>query len=358
MNTWTTKAKKFLSMGMCLVLAMSGLPVVAADGDYVALLLPDNDQPRWEGQDAFAFVERMKEIAPGVRVEVFNAKGDSSTQQRQAEQALTKGAKVLVVIAIDGDAAAVIADSAKEAGVPTIAYDRMIHSQNTSFWVQADLRASGSAQAYSVVANTQWGDTLVLLKGSPTDPNADTIYQGQMDVLKPLFESGGRVLGHESDTPGWDPAIAQRNMEQALTALNNNVQGVVSSNDGNAGAAVAALESQGLDGKVPVSGLDCTVQTLQLILLGKQTQSVWRPLTKMAAVTADVTTALLDGKSLESLADGQSPPNGVGKRVPAALVEFYSAVGEAGVQYVIDNDPTISKSDVCQGEAADISFCR
>lgn len=353
-----TILKKLFTVATCIAMATSGMSATAADGDIVALLLPDNDQPRWESQDAFAFVERMKKIAPGVKVEVLNAKGDSATQQRQAEQALTKGAKVLVVIAIDGDAAAVIADSAKEAGVPTIAYDRMIHSQNTSFWVQADLRASGSSQAYSIVANTQYGDTLVLLKGSPTDPNADTIYQGQMDVLRPLFKSGARKLGSESDTPGWDPAIAQRNMEQALTALNNNVQGVVSSNDGNAGAAVAALEGQGLGGQVPVSGLDATTAALQLILLGKQTQSVWRPLTKMAAVTADVTNALLNGKSVESLADGKSPKNGAGKQVPAAFVEFYSAVGEKGVQYVIDNDPTISKSDVCKGEAAKTAFCK
>ena len=354
------KHSKLTTHFFAAIFAVSSLlaPASAAAEDYVAMLLPENVNPRWESQDAKAFVDRMKEIAPDVKVEVFNANNDTATQQRQAEQALTRGAKVLVVIPIDGDAAAVIADSAKDAGVPTIAYDRMIHSQNTSFWVQADLRASGSSQAYAVVANTQVGDTLVLLKGSPTDPNADTIYQGQMDVLRPLFASGARVNGYESDTPGWDPAIARRSMDQALTKLNNNVQGVVASNDGNAGAAIAALEEQGLAGDVPVSGLDATVQALQLMLLGKQTQSVWRPLAKMAAVTADVTQALLSGKSVESVADGKSPPNGVGKRVPAALVEFYSVMGEKGVQYVIDNDPTISKSDVCKGEAADTDFCR
>ncbi|MGI9346662.1 MAG: ABC transporter substrate-binding protein [Gammaproteobacteria bacterium] len=354
------KHSKLTTHFFAAIFAVSSLltPASAAAEDYVAMLLPENVNPRWESQDAKAFFDRMKEIAPDVKVEVFNANNDTATQQRQAEQALTRGAKVLVVIPIDGDAAAVIADSAKDAGVPTIAYDRMIHSQNTSFWVQADLRASGSSQAYAVVANTQVGDTLVLLKGSPTDPNADTIYQGQMDVLRPLFASGARVNGYESDTPGWDPAIARRSMDQALTKLNNNVQGVVASNDGNAGAAIAALEEQGLAGDVPVSGLDATVQALQLMLLGKQTQSVWRPLAKMAAVTADVTQALLSGKSVESVADGKSPPNGVGKRVPAALVEFYSAMGEKGVQYVIDNDPTISKSDVCKGEAANTDFCR
>lgn len=340
-----------------LALSLVSPNALAQSGGYVALLLPDNDQPRWESQDGRFFKEHMARLAPDIKVEVLNANGDSATQQRQAEQALSRGVKVLVVIAIDGEAAAVIADAAAEEGVPTIAYDRMIQSQNTSFWVQADLRASGRAQAAHVVANTEKGDTLVLLKGSPTDPNAPTIYHGQLDVLQPLFDSGERVLGHEDWTPGWDPAIAQRNMEQALTKLQNNVQGVVSSNDGNAGAAVTALESQGMAGQVPISGLDCTVEALQLMLLGKQTQSVWRDFSLMMESTAKAAIALVNGDSLDGIVQGFSPANSAGKEVPMVPVGFFNAVGEAGVQYVIDNDSSISKADVCKGEAAKTSFC-
>ena len=266
----------------CVALAMMSMAPIAAAEDMVAMLLPENVNPRWESQDAAFFVKHMKDMAPNIQVEVFNANNDTAAQQRQAEQALSRGAKVLVVIPIDGEAAAIIADMAADEGVPTIAYDRMVQSTNTSFWVQADLRASGRAQAAHIVANTEFGDTLVMLKGSPTDPNAPTIYPGQMDVLESLFASGERVLGYENWTQGWDPAVARRSMDQALTKLNNNVQGVVSSNDGNAGAAVAALAEQGMAGKVPVSGLDCTVQALQLILLDQMTQSVWRDFDMMA----------------------------------------------------------------------------
>jgi len=91
--------------------------------DMVALLLPENVNPRWEQQDAAAFLRTMAAIAPDVRVEVFNANNDTSVQQRQAEQALTQGAKVLVVIPIDGESSAIIADTAAEEGIPTIAYD-------------------------------------------------------------------------------------------------------------------------------------------------------------------------------------------------------------------------------------------
>ena len=234
----------------------------------------------------------------------------------------------------------------------------MVQSTNTSFWVQADLRASGRAQAAHIVANTEFGDTLVMLKGSPTDPNAPTIYHGQMDVLESLYASGERVLGYENWTQGWDPAVARRSMDQALTKLNNNVQGVVSSNDGNAGAAVAALAEQGMAGNVPVSGLDCTVQALQLILLDQMTQSVWRDFDMMAEATAKATVALINEDSLDGIVMGTSPANSAGKEVPMVPVGFYNAVGEAGVQYVIDNDPSITKADVCKGEAAATSFCK
>ena len=342
----------------CVALAMMSMAPIAVAEDMVAMLLPENVNPRWESQDAAFFVKHMKDMAPNIQVEVFNANNDTAAQQRQAEQALSRGAKVLVVIPIDGEAAAIIADMAADEGVPTIAYDRMVQSTNTSFWVQADLRASGRAQAAHIVANTKFGDTLVMLKGSPTDPNAPTIYHGQMDVLESLYASGERILGYENWTQGWDPAVARRSMDQALTKLNNNVQGVVSSNDGNAGAAVAALSEQGMAGNVPVSGLDCTVQALQLILLDQMTQSVWRDFDMMAEATAKATVALINEDSLDGIVMGTSPANSAGKEVPMVPVGFYNAVGEAGVQYVIDNDPSITKADVCKGEAAATSFCK
>lgn len=340
-------------------MVMSSVGVVSAQDDskYVAMLLPENVNPRWESQDAAFFVEKMAEIAPDVTVEVFNANNDTAAQQRQAEQALTQGADVLVVVPIDGESAAIIADMGAEAGVPVLAYDRMIQSPNTSFWVQASMFETGRSQAQHVVDNTKAGDTLVLLKGSPTDPNAAVIYSGQMDVLQPLFDSGERILGYEDWTQGWDPAIARQHMDQALTALDNNVQGVVSSNDGNAAAAIASLEEQGLAGKVPVSGLDATVQALQLILLGDQTQSVWRPFDVMAGVTAEVVTKLLNGEPTDDLILGTAE-NLVGAQIPFVPVEHYSAVGPEGVAYVIDHDPSIDKEMVCQGEAAETDFCK
>ena len=235
---FSTIKKGLLATTMMVSAGVAAQSVAAAD--MVALLLPENVNPRWEQQDAAAFVRTMAAISPDVKVEVFNANNDTSVQQRQAEQALTQGAKVLVVIPIDGESSAIIADTAAEEGVPTIAYDRMINSTNTTFWVQADLEGMGYDQAMHIVNNTADGDTLVMLKGSPTDPNAAVIHNGQLRALTRLYERCSCVMGYENWSQGWDPAIARRSMDQALTQLSNNVQGVVSSNDGNAGAAIAA----------------------------------------------------------------------------------------------------------------------
>lgn len=347
-----------ITLGVATIAVSAGMVTTASAEDLVVMLLPENVNARWESQDAFFFQKAMKQLAPDVNVEIFNANNDTATQQRQAEQALTRGAKVLVVIPIDGEAAAIIADDAEEAGVPAIAYDRMMQSANTDFWVQADMFATGAAQAQHVVDRTKAGDTLVLIKGSPTDPNAGVIAAGQLSVLQPLFDSGERVLGYENWTPGWDPAIARRSMDQALTELNNNVQGVVSSNDGNAGAAIASMsEQKGLVGNVPVTGLDCTIQALQLILLGEQTECVWRPFEEMATVTAKVTAALLTGDDTSALIQG-TVENAAGAQIPFVPVAYYEAVGDEGVAYVIEHDLSVSKEAVCEGVAADTTFCK
>ena len=195
---FSTIKKGLLATTMIVSAGVAAQSVAAAD--MVALLLPENVNPRWEQQDAAAFVRTMATIAPDVKVEVFNANNDTSVQQRQAEQALTQGAKVLVVIPIDGESSAIIADTAAEEGVPTIAYDRMINSTNTTFWVQADLEGMGYDQAMHVINNTKDGDTLVMLKGSPTDPNAAVIHNGQLRALTQLYESGARKMGYENWT--------------------------------------------------------------------------------------------------------------------------------------------------------------
>ena len=116
----------------------------------------------------------------------------------------------------------------------------------------------------------------VFIKGTGSDPNADFLFQGSMEVLKDAIDAGKIKNVGEAYTDGWMPANAQKNMEQFLTANDNKVDAVVAANDGMAGGVVAALAAQGLAGSVPVSGQDGDKAALNRVALGTQTVSVWK----------------------------------------------------------------------------------
>lgn len=327
------------------------------DAPTVAFLLPENVNPRWEQQDAPFLEEALQERNPNIELIVSNANNDAAAQQRQAEQALTQGAEVLVVIPVDGQAASAITATASQSQVPVVAYDRMIQSDNVAAWVQADMVSVGREQAEWLVDKTELGDTIIQIKGSPTDTNARLFDKGYQDVLGPLYENDERVLGYDTWTQGWDPAKARVSVDQALTKLNNDVDGILASNDGNAAAAIAALEEQQLAGQVPVTGLDGTVQALQLMLQGKQGMTVWRPFDEMGERTAEIVFALLQDEDVTEIAT-TSVTNEVGASVPHAETSYYVAVDEEGIQYIIDNDPSIEREEVCEGATADTDFCQ
>lgn len=329
----------------------------ADDAPTVAFLLPENVNPRWEQQDAPFLKEQLQARNPEIELIVSNANNDAAAQQRQAEQALTQGADVLVVIPVDGEAASAITASATQSQVPVVAYDRMIQSDNIAAWIQADMVSVGRDQAQWLVDNTESGDTIVQIKGSPTDTNARLFNEGYKDVLGPLYDSGERVLGYDTWTQGWDPAVARVSADQALTKLNNNVDGILASNDGNAAAASAALEQQQLAGQVPVTGLDGTVQALQLMLQEKQGMTVWRSFDEMAERTAEVVVALLQDEDVTEIANNEVT-NEADATVPQAETSYYVATDEEGVQYIIDNDPSIEMEEVCEGATADTDFCQ
>lgn len=323
----------------------------------VAFLLPENVNPRWESQDAPFLEEELQKLDPDARLDTYNANNDAAAQQQQAEQALTKGADVLVVIPVDADAAAVIATTAAQSDVPVVAYDRMIQAEEVAAWIQADMVKVGEDQARWVVDHTEVGDNIVQIKGSPTDTNARLFDQGYQNVLGPMYASGERVLAYDTWTQGWDPALARTSVDQALTALNNDVQAILASNDGNAASAIASLTEQGLDGQVPVTGLDGTVQALQLMLQGKQGMTVWRPFDQMAARTAEVVDRLLNDEDIADVATSQVT-NDTGAQIPQVLTDYYVAADEEGVQYIIDNDPSIEMDDVCTGATDSTPFCQ
>ncbi len=212
----------------------------------IALLLPETKTTRYETADKPYFEERMKQLCPKCEIIYSNANQDATQQLSQAEAALTNGAQVLVLDPVDSASAGAIADKAKAQGVPVIAYDRLIlNSSAVNYYISFDnvkvgeLQANSLMNALSGVSNP----TIVMINGSPTDNNAKLFKQGAHNVFDPLVQQNKLTIAKEYDTPDWSPDQAQNEMQQALTALSNKVDGVYAANDGTASGAIAAMKS-------------------------------------------------------------------------------------------------------------------
>lgn len=318
-----------------------------SSGPLVVFLLPENVTARWESQDKPFFIAAMKKYYPSAQVEVENALNDASKQQAQAEAALAKGAKVLVVTAIDQKGAAVIVNDAKKQNVPVIAYDRLIQNAPVAYYVSVDGVKIGDLQGSWLAAHTKKGARIAVINGSPIDDNAHLFAQGYMSKLNPLFKKGLRKQVANVWTPLWDPSKAQSEMEQILTKTNNGVDAVLSANDGMAGGIIAALSAQGLAGKVPVTGLDGTLNGLQLILQHKQSMTVWRSLREQAGKAAQITAALLKGqKPPAALFKGAVKNNGKVKVPWAKVTPHIITIANMNLEI---KDGAVTKSQLCKG---------
>ena len=271
-------------------------PQSAKAGPIVALLWPENVTPRWEGNDKPIITKALKKAIPGVQVDSLNALNKPTTQTNQAEAELAKGAKVLIVAAIDGKAFGAVAKKAAAQGAKVIAYDRLISGAPVAAYVSFDSVVVGRVEAGWMAKHTKKGDRLAIINGSTTDANAHFVNTGIHAILNPLFKSKARIKVGEQWTPGWDPPTAQREAEQILTKANNNVQGFVSANDGMSGGIIAALKAQGLQGKVPTTGQDASLEGIQNIILGYQGVSAFKDMRLQASAAAKIAAQLVNGK--------------------------------------------------------------
>ena len=342
-------------MGLALVVGCSSQSSSTSTGNsssasgkgFVAVLLPDAQTARWEQQDLPFITAAVAKYSPTLSVKGYNAQGDPAAQLSQAETALTLGAKVLVVVAVDQFQAAQIVTLAQKQSVPVIAYDRLIQNAPVAYYISVDGVTVGQLQGQWLADHTKTGDNIAVINGSTDDANAHLFNQGYMSVLKPLFASGKRHLAGEAWTTGWVPATAQQEMEQILTRKNNNVQGVLSANDGMAGGIIQALKSQKLAGKVPVTGLDGTMASDQSILQGLQSMTVWRSLKQQADLAAQIVAALIKGeKPPVTLFNGKIKNNG---QVDVPWAAVTAQVITASNMDLLIKDGSIDKSALCQG---------
>ncbi|WP_322892835.1 MULTISPECIES: D-xylose ABC transporter substrate-binding protein [unclassified Yoonia] len=243
-------------------------------------------EERWKTDEAAI---RAALEAAGATYVSADAQSSSSKQLSDVESLIAQGVDALIILAQDSAAIGPAVEAAANEGIPVVAYDRLIEDPR-AFYLTFDNVEVGRMQARAVFEQMPEGN-YVMIKGSPTDPNADFLRGGQQEVLQEAIDSGAITIVAEAYTDGWLPANAQRNMEQILTANDNAVDAVVASNDGTAGGVVAALTAQGLEG-MPVSGQDGDHAALNRVALGTQTVSVWKDARELGRAAAEIAVSL------------------------------------------------------------------
>ena len=238
-------------------------------------------EERWKRDEAA--IKAALEKA-GAKYISADAQGSNEKQLADVEGLITKGATALIVLAWDADAVLPAVQKAKARGIPVVAYDRLIQDKDV-LYITFDNAEVGRMQARAVFKLKPAGN-YAFIKGAATDPNADFLFGGQMEVLKAAIAAGKIKNVGEQYTDSWNPENAQKNMEQILTKNNGKIDAVVASNDGTAGGVVAALKSRNLVG-IPVSGQDGDVAALNRIARGEQTVSVWKDARELGRAAAE-----------------------------------------------------------------------
>jgi D-xylose transport system substrate-binding protein len=296
----------------------------------IALLLPENQTARYEAQDRPHFTQKVKQLCPNCTVDYANANQQADTQQQQADAALTKGAKVLVLDPVDAGSAAAIATKAKQQKVPVVSYDRLVSKSDLDYYISFDNKKVGELQGTALTAKLKKDGTkgsLIMINGDPADNNAKLFKQGAHSVI----DKSGFKVAKEYDTPGWLGPNAQREMEQAITAVGKTgFVGVYNANDTLAGASIAAMQGNGITPNTrPTTGQDAELAGVQRILAGTQYMTVYKAVKPEAEQAAQLAVDLLQGK-----------------QPPAGMVNTKTNNGTKDVPSVILKPVTVTKDNI------------
>ncbi len=318
----------------------------AADADICVLLPDPKSSVRWETQDRPALVSAFKKAKASYVI--TNADGDAQKQKTQADQCLSNGAKVVILVSLDAGSSIAIEKAAASAGAKVIEYDRQVIGGNAAIYISFDGRAVGVLQGKGVVAglkaNGMYSKKPVVaeLNGGQTDNNSFLFKGGYDSILKPLYANGTFKKGPDQFTPGWDNQKAGVIFEQMLVKTGNKIDAVAAANDGLANAVVVALKAHQLK-PIPLSGQDATPQGVQNIISGWQTMTVWKDTRVLATKSAVAAVQLAKG--------GQPKRTGFvkngSKNLPAYIIAPV-AITKANYKQLFNG--YLKKSDVCNGE--------
>lgn len=349
--------KRFpVAVGVLLVL----VAVMAGCGDSdnggggakIALLLPENETPRYEAHDRPEFEENVEAECEDCEILYSNAAGDASKQQSQAEAALTQGAEVMVLDPVDAKSAAAMVEKAKAQNVPVLSYDRLIENAEVDYYVSFDNVEVGELQAESLAEKLKEDGSpegpIVKINGDPADSNAALFKEGSNKGL----EAAGVKVAKEYDTPEWSATNAQNEMQQAITALGQNgFEGVYGANDEMAAGSIAAMKSAGINPEErPSTGQDATVAGVQRIIAGQQYMTVYKATDKQTKAAAEIAVALAEDEEFPQSKITEEVDNGKTK-VPSILLKPI-AVTKGNVKGTVVKDEFITADELCTGAYA------
>lgn len=271
----------------------------------IGFLLHAFDKERWEN-DRDYFVARAEEL--GATVDVMDAGNNAGTQLKQAQQLLSEGVKVLVVVPVDQFAAARIVEEAHKNDARVISYDRLILNCKLDYYVSTDNVEIGELQA-DYLTRIKPSGKYALIGGARNDHNSQFLYLGQMNILSPLVEKGDVQLVYNTFTEQWSEEEGYTLTREMLTKTANKVDAIIAGNDAIAIGAIKALEESKLAGIVLVAGMDADLKNLQEIVKGTQTCTIFKPIQKMASAAAEMAVRLARGepceKSFETTSNGE-----------------------------------------------------
>jgi D-xylose transport system substrate-binding protein len=325
-------------------------------GGTIALLLPETKTTRYETQDKPLFEAKVKALCPNCKILYQNANQDPAQQQQQAEAALTQGAKVLVLDAVDAASAGAIVQKAKAQNVPVISYDRLVTNAPVSYYISFDNVRVGQLQGQALASKLKQDGKatgpIVMINGAPTDNNAKLFKQGATGALN---SAGVKVL-KSYDTPDWSPDKAQNEMQQAITAVGDNgFNGVYAANDGTAGGAIAAMKSAGVNATTrPTTGQDAELAAIQRILAGTQYMTVYKAIKPEAEGAATMAVDLVNGRKPAASTVKDKVDNGQLK-VPSVLLKPV-AVTKDNINDTVVKDGFWTTKQICTSAYA--SACK
>src|SRR6266566_959212 len=337
-----------LAAGFTLVVSACGGPSTSAPGCTIGVSWNNYQEERWAKWDEPAIKAAIS--AGGGKYISNDAKSSAETQASNVDNLTSQGAKVVIILAQDGTAIKPAVAKAISGGVPVISYDRLIEDPK-ALYITFDNVLVGKLEAQAVFAAKPKG-TYAIIKGNKADANADFLRSGMEQVIGAAVKAGDIKIpaGAELYTDNWDPAKAQTQMEQILTANQNKIDAVLSENDGMAGGVIAALRAQGLAGKVPVSGQDGDKAALNRVALGTQTVDVWKD-ARLLGKTAGEAAMQLCKNSDPSKVTGTAKFTTPGNNSLSSILLTPNPITTANLNDVLTAG-WITKADLCQGVPA------